>query len=236
MLRLLLWLRLFFSAFIRPAQPQETVKDRLRRLYKNHTVWSYSDARTHMYNAVDCASNQIRLLYGGNYYSWTCGGTTKPDANEVNAEHIVPQSLFDSKTPMVSDLNHLYSSPSKLNNVRSNYKFAEVSYDQCAQWCTGFTCSTTRPSNPDNYSCLSTAKTWMPRTSDRGIVARAVLYFFTMYDGIDISAVGSVETFKKWNRVYAPAAWELARNERLNKTQKNRNPYIDDPSLADQVF
>jgi hypothetical protein len=68
------------------------------------------------------------------------------------------------------------------------------------------------------------------------MVARAVLYFFTMYDGIDISTVGSVATFKAWNPAYAPGAWELARNERLNKTQHNRNPYIDDPTLADQVF
>jgi endonuclease I len=76
----------------------------------------------------------------------------------------------------------------------------------------------------------------MPRRDDRGIVARAVLYFFTMYDGIDIATVGSVDTFKKWNLAYLPAAWERGRNDRLNKTQGNRNPYIDDPSLANEVF
>lgn len=236
MLAVFVWLRFCFYSLTGHAKPQESVKDRLRRLYKDHTVWSYSDARTHMYNEVDCSGNQIRLLYGGNYYDWTCGGSTKPDSTYVNAEHVVPQSLFDSKTPMVSDLNHLYASPAKLNNVRSNYPYAEVSYDDCAQWCIDFACSTTRPSNPDDYSCLSKAKTWMPRKDDRGIVARAVFYFFTMYDGIDIGVVGSVDTFKKWNAAYLPGEWERGRNERMNKTMGNRNPYIDDPSLAEQVF
>jgi endonuclease I len=231
---MLAWLAAL-SNWFRP-ELQESTKDRLQRLYRDHTVWSYSEARTYMYNEVDCQSNQIRLIYGGNFYDWTCGGSNKPSGSIVNAEHVVPQSLFQSETPMVSDLHHLMSSPAKLNSMRANYKFDEVDYSDCTQFCRDYACSTQTPSDPDEYSCLSTAKTWMPRVADRGEIARAILYFFTMYDDYDITTVGTVRVFKKWNSLYPPSAYEKGRNERINQTMGNRNPYIDDPTLVDQVF
>ena len=227
----------FLNRLTQRPRVQESTKSRLQREYKAHKVKSYDSARVDMYNTVDCSNNELFLVYGGNTFDWKCGGTKKPSSTYVNAEHVVPQSFFKSKTPMVSDLNHLFSAPAKLNNVRSNYKFAEFDYSECAQHCKDFECQSGAPSsNPDAYSCLSHSRTWMPRKEDRGRIARAVLYFFTMYDEYDISLVGSAETFKKWNRQYAPDSIEKARNELVNKTQGNRNPYIDDPSLADEVF
>ncbi|OHT03982.1 secreted nuclease [Tritrichomonas foetus] len=214
---------------------QETTKERLKRLYKDHIVRSYDKARTEMYNEVDCDNNQLQLIYSGTTYSWTCHGTKKPSATEINAEHIVPQSTFNSKTPMVSDLHHLLPASSKLNNMRSNYNFTEVEYDDCAQFCRDMSCSKDRPSDPDQYSCLTSDRKWMPMKQDRGRVARSILYFYTMYDEYPIT-VGDVALFKKWNKEYLPGAWEIERNERLNISQGNRNPYIDDPSLVDEAF
>lgn len=225
----------FFSSKTK-ARVQESTKDRLKRLYKDHKVMSYATARTHMYNDIDCADGEIFLIYGGSTYPWKCGGTKKPSATDVNCEHLIPQSTFGKKSPMVSDVNHLFPAPAKLNSVRSNYKFAEVDYSECAQFCKDDSCSTSKPSNPDEYSCLTKSKEWMPRKDDRGRIARAIFYFYTMYDDYHISTVGDVETFKDWNKKYAPDAIEKARNEAVNKTQGNRNPYIDDPSLVDEVF
>ena len=215
--------------------PRETVKERLKRLYSDHVVRSYDKARTVMYNEVDCDEDSIVLIYSGSTYDWICHQSKKPSATYVNAEHIVPQSTFDKKTPMVSDLHHLLPAASKLNNMRSNYNFTEVDYDQCQQFCREMSCSKNRPSNPDEYSCLTKDRKWMPMKEDRGRVARAVLYFYTMYDQYPIS-VGEIELFKKWNRLYKPGQFEKLRNERLNISQGNRNPYIDDPSLADLAF
>lgn len=189
-----------------------------------------------MYNIENCDGGKINLIYGGNTFDWKCGGSKIPSATYVNAEHTIPQSTFHEKTPMVSDLNHLFSSPAKLNNARSNYKFAQFDYSQAKKFCKDFDCQTTVPSNPDDYSVLSKSNTWMPRKDDRGQIARAVLYFYTMYDDYTISTVGDVNTFKEWNRLYPPNSKELSRNEAINKTQGNRNPYIDDPSLADQAW
>ncbi|OHT14264.1 secreted nuclease [Tritrichomonas foetus] len=216
----------------------ETVKERLVRLYKDHKVVSYKNTRILMYNEVDCVDDKINLIYGGNTYDWKCHGTGIPSATVVNAEHTIPQSTFSKKQPMVTDLFHIYSSPSKLNSMRSNYKFAEIDYDTCSYYCRNNECSKTRPSEEtqDEYSCLSgDKKYWMPRKGDKGRVARSVFYFYTMYDG-SVSTVGDLNTFKQWNILYPPDAQEKARCDAINQTQGNRNPYIDDPSLVDEVF
>lgn len=215
----------------------ETVKERLKRLYGAHKALGYSGARVQLYNNVDCQDGAISLLYGGNTYPFKCGGSSMPSGTVVNCEHIVPQSFFGKKSPMVCDIHHLYPTPAKLNNMRSNYPFAEFDYDECYEWCKDNSCSTTRPSNPDQYSCLNHDKHhWMPRKDDRGKVARAVFYFFTMYDMVDMNKVGDLQTFKNWNRQYPPTAFEKYRNDAINKSQGNRNPYIDDYTLVDQAF
>lgn len=215
----------------------ETVKETLRRLYKDHKVVSYKQSRIIMYNQVDCEDGHINLIYGDNTYDWKCGGSSIPSATVVNAEHIVPQSFFGKKNPMVSDLHHLFSAPSKLNNRRSNYVFKQMDYDQCLEFCRDNSCSTTRPSNPDEYSCLGNdKKSWMPIKKDRGTVARAIFYFFTMYDDVDISRVGDVNTFKQWNRDFPPSDADKLRNYNINMTQGNSNPYIEDYTLVEKVF
>ena len=47
--------------------------------------------------------------------------TEHPD--HLNCEHIVPQSLFHKKYPMVSDLHHLYACGNNSNYWRGNLKF-----------------------------------------------------------------------------------------------------------------
>ncbi|EAY06300.1 secreted nuclease, putative [Trichomonas vaginalis G3] len=215
----------------------ESKKEELRRLYGAHKTLGYSKARVQLYNNVDCQGSGIALIYGGNTYSFKCGGSSMPSGTVVNCEHIVPQSFFGKKNPEVCDIHHLYPAPAKLNSMRSNYPFAEFSYDECLDFCKDDSCSTTRPSNPDDYSCRHKDKHhWMPRTEDRGKVARAIFYFMTMYDTVDINKVSTVETLKKWNREHPPGAFEKYRNDAINKSQGNRNPYIDDYTLVDQVF
>ena len=217
----------------------EAFRKQLKAKYAKHKTMSYKNARIEMYNNVDCENNQIHLIYGGNTYSWKCHQKKIPSATYVNAEHIVPQSLFNKKTPYVSDLHHLLSSPSKLNNRRSNFKFGNVNDDDCRYWCIDNDCSTSRPSkNTEEYSCLSVNNIWKPRDADKGEVARAVLYFFTMYDELSfgVSSVGNLKTFIDWSNKYPPSAREIARNKAINQSQGNSNPYVEDPSLVNKAW
>lgn len=230
----------FFCSSNRPLITQdETVKERLRRLYKDHKNYTYRESHYLMYLDADCNDDQIRLIYDTKTYSWKCHAADLPPQTVTNTEHIVPQGFFRSQYPMVSDLHHIFSAPAKANNVRGNLPFNEFNYSQCKLWCKDMSCTplSAIPSNADEYDCISKdKKSWMPRVADRGMIARAVLYFMTMYNCVDISKVGSLALFKKWNTLYPPIDFEVSRNNKLNASQGNRNPYTDDPSLVDQAF
>lgn len=72
-----------------------------------------------------------------------------------------------------------------------------------------------------------------PREKARGNIARAMLYMHTRY-GVPIEN-DLMEMFKQWNRKDPPSKQEISRNDRIEKLQGQRNPYIDDPGLAEQI-
>ncbi|KAK8863652.1 hypothetical protein M9Y10_011340 [Tritrichomonas musculus] len=222
---------------LRPRIDQD-LKNQLQKLYVDHTDRDYASSRRQMYGHTDCEYGALRLIYDTEFFGFTCGKEEIPSASFVNAEHVVPQSTFGKKRPMVSDLHHLISSPNVINNARSNYQFGEFDYSQCNKWCNKNNCKLPVPSDDqkDQYSCVSSSNVFMPRKQDRGEIARAVFYFYTVYPDYKLSTVGNVETFKLWNRLYPPSAFEIARNNAINRSQGNRNPFIDDPSLVDQVW
>lgn len=214
----------------------ETTKQMLKRLYAAHKTYDYTRSKVILYNEVECENDRIELVYVSNDYNWRCHQTVSVSAVDVNAEHVVPQSVFAQKLPMKSDLHHLFACPSKINNKRGNYPYTEVDYNQCKYWCNANQCQTNKPSNPSNYSCITPDNKFMPLDQDKGRVARAIFYFYTMYDQYDINAKFDVSLLKRWNNRFPPNSFEIRRNNRVNQTQGNRNPYIDDFTLVDKAF
>jgi deoxyribonuclease-1 len=45
----------------------------------------------------------------------------------------------------------------------------------------------------------------------------------------------TLEILKSWNKEDPPSQQEIMRNDRIEKIQGNRNPYIDDPTLGDKL-
>ena len=145
----------------------------------------------------------------------------------VNAEHIWPQSYFNSALPMVADLHHLMATLSTPNGRRANLKFAKVS--------------------KATYSTSSGSKLgkegFEPDDTVKGNVARAMFYFIERYsdknirDGMDYNSfwTKNVPMLLEWNRQDPPDANELRRNDLVEDFQGNRNPFIDNPELADRI-
>lgn len=145
----------------------------------------------------------------------------------VNAEHVWPQSYFKSALPMVADLHHLMPTLSVPNGRRANLKFARVSKAV--------------------YSTSSGSKLgkegFEPDDSVKGNVARAMFYFLARYgdknirQGMDYDSfwTANVPMFLDWNRQDPPDANERRRNDLVEGFQGNRNPFIDDPELADRI-
>jgi deoxyribonuclease-1 len=73
-----------------------------------------------------------------------------------------------------------------------------------------------------------------PREIARGNIARALFYMHDTY-GLRLEA-GMLATLKEWHRRDPPSKQEIYRNDRIEALQGRRNPYIDNPALADALL
>ena len=62
-----------------------------------------------------------------------------------------------------------------------------------------------------------------------------ILYLNLRYNE-SIKDVGSIELFLKWNAEDPVSTFEIDRNNKIEKIQGNRNPFIDNPFLATLVW
>ncbi|MDD2804488.1 MAG: endonuclease [Elusimicrobiales bacterium] len=149
------------------------------------------------------------------------------DADGMNAEHSWPQGFFNKAAPMKSDLHHIFPTYIGVNGRRGSEPFGEVS---------SFVYATNSGSKlgPEGFE---------PADAAKGDIARAILYFVVRYydrnirDGADYRDfwTSRVGMFLDWHRQDPPTAAERARNEAIAGFQGNRNPFVDDPSLAEKV-
>jgi hypothetical protein len=147
----------------------------------------------------------------------------------MNVEHVFPQSLFKQDLPMRSDLHHLMATFEHPNGMRGNLPFGAVT-------------------GPADYHNNAGAKRgdfhFEPPDFTKGRVARAMLYFYSRYKDEPFFAVGGpaakfwnpqIQTMLDWNRRFPPTVEELTRNDQVEAYQGNRNPFVDDPGLADRI-
>lgn len=154
------------------------------------------------------------------------GPNIVPDNTVINVEHTWPQSKFSGrfdKETQKSDLHHLFPSDSKVNGVRGNYWFGEVTREKGK-----LPCSASHFGDGDGVSNI-----FEPPDDHKGLVARALFYFSLRYD-LAIPANQEV-TLKKWHNENPVTDEELSRNDEIYKVQGNRNPFIDHPELVDSI-
>ncbi|HBA60135.1 MAG TPA: hypothetical protein DCZ92_04840 [Elusimicrobia bacterium] len=203
---------------------------------------SYKASKAFMYSKADNTG-----CNGGpgivTFYSQVCVKGSSSDGNSyketgdmnadgssgdfINAEHIWPQGYFKSALPMVADLHHLAPTFSVPNGRRANYKFARVA---------NYVYSTSAGSKLGSNA-------FEPTSAVKGNVARALFYFIVRYHDRNISQGMNYTEFWKnnvpmlleWNRQDPPDAAELRRNDQVESFQGNRNPFIDDHTLAERV-
>ncbi|MCM2303509.1 MAG: endonuclease [Elusimicrobia bacterium] len=210
---------------------------------KGHKERSYSEASDYMFakadhviiNGVSGVVDAYSGIFvpgtskeGGDYPErGDSNGDGYSDGQGMNVEHTWPQSLFNKALPMRSDLHHLMATFMHPNSVRGHMPFGVV---------TG---------NAD-YENKAGAKrgngVFEPPDAVKGRVARGLLYFYSRYKDSRMFGRTSVvfwnqqvELMMKWNRQFPPDAFEARRNDLVEQWQGNRNPFIDDYTLADRV-
>lgn len=159
-----------------------------------------------------------------------------------NREHTIPQSWFGEASPMRNDAFHVYPTDGKVNGQRSNYPYGE-----CAS---GVTLSKGKGRLGASTFAGYSGTVFEPADEYKGDLARTYFYFATRYQNIMGSIGGesfnrttypslstwSVSLFLKWHRQDPVSAKETTRNNAIEVHQKNRNPFIDHPELAEFIW
>ncbi len=151
------------------------------------------------------------------------GGST-----DWNREHVYPKSLgspnLGTEGPG-ADAHHLRPADVQRNSSRGSRKFADGSGNSGP--------------TPQGY--------WYPGDEFKGDVARMMMYLYIRYDNRCLPTnvgVGSVspndsnmlQLFLEWNAEDPVSQLELQRNPLLENIQGNRNPFIDNPAFATQIW
>lgn len=228
----------FISKINSSSSNSSTIKEELfKLLQKTHQpVENYKKARELLFGQIDLkyspVDNSTYLV--DRYCDYVAGkedgvGENKiPNPNIINCEHTWPQSKFTknfSEQTQKNDLHHLFAVLSRANSSRSNLPFGEVDgkivANDCSQSYRGVLLN-----NP-------TIKAFEPNEVHKGNVARALFYFSIRYK-IAIDDYQE-EYLRQWHKDDPVDTAELQRNDKVYDVQFNRNPFVDEPSLADKI-
>lgn len=205
-----------------------------------HTQLGYNEARRRMYGAIDNepTRNTVVCVYSGYEdplpYDVN-NSTTYP--NPINCEHTVPQSFYSSAEPMKSDIHHLFPTYQNWNSLRSNFPFSDIDDATTTSWHIEDITLNSIPTNRIDEHSEYFGSTFEPREDHKGDLARAVMYFYTMYPSVgNINDCGDIYTLMAWSYQDPPSAKEIERNNRIETYQGNRNPYVDDVTLIDLAW
>lgn len=153
-----------------------------------------------------------------------------PNNNIMNAEHTWPQSRGAGREPFRGDLHHLFPTDSRANSSRQNFPFGEV--DGGAPF---FGCeSSKRGYIYDPVTGASTGvRGFEPPNEHKGNVARALFYSAALYN----KNISELEEYylRKWHEEDPVDHNEIFRNDLIEESQGNRNPFIDFPELVERI-
>lgn len=241
------------------------LKTALHRIIRNPKVVGYSglkeaylltDTRPDGY-LRDWYSNVTAYEPGSNF-----SAATKEEGLGYNREHLLPQSWFGKKRdPMYSDITHVVPTDARLNTVRNDNPFGEVT-GQASQVGTsenGY--SRWGSPNKELGAPAGLTKVFEPNDSIKGDIARVYFYMMTCYEDTILawhdtwsssrtapfvfSDEGTayepmqewvMTMLMRWSEEDAVDSVETARNNSVFGVQGNRNPFVDYPGLEQLIW
>lgn len=220
----------------------------LRLNYKPSNLPSYSSARNNMYKYIDAADDTVTCVYTG-LKRYLPSNSTNPiavmlDNNSsigINAEHTYPQSKTNNDAGK-SDLHHIYPTRGAANNGRGSIPFGEISPNNIDKWYfEANTLSSTPPANVLHlYSKQQNSTLFEPRDDHKGDVARAMFYYYTMYQSDANAADPNFFNLQKaklceWHLADPVDSMEWARTSRIAPFQSGKvNPFVMDCTLPNR--
>lgn len=229
-------------------QTGTNLKNQLATLITNThtTMLPYTSSSMDTWDAIQLSdldpnnSNNLLLVYGFNDFDAPTNNDRSRDKNLTgnsgcigywNREHTFPQSLanppMSTSTPGVStDIHHLRAADCQWNSTRGNRPFTDGQGD----------------------ATTVGASDWYPGDEWKGDIARMMMYLYVRYGSVTPATtvgVGSTSysplndmpnVFLEWNMEDPVSIQEINRNNVVHSIQGNRNPFIDNPYLANLIW
>ncbi len=229
-------------------QTGQNLRSALHNIIDDHNPASYSALWNHFMNTDAKSNGKVWDMYsddpgGTPPYEFTfiadqCGNySTEGDC--YNREHSFPGSWFNDNAPMYTDLFHLVPTDGYVNNRRSNYPYGEVG---SATW-TSLNGSKLGSCSYPGYSGV----VFEPIDAYKGDFARGYFYMLTRY--MDVSSTfnspmltqgdftdWAISLLLDWHHDDPVSPKETNRNNEIYTIQGNRNPFIDHPEWACDIW
>lgn len=225
----------------------EPLRTALFNIIDGHNSQSYNSLWNHFQN-TDNNGGIVWDIYsdipgGTAAYTFTFGsdqcGNYSTEGDCYNREHTVPQSWFNSQSPMQSDLFQVYPTDGYVNGQRSNYPYGEVDNPSA-------TTSNGSKVGPNTYWGYN-GTVFEPIDDYKGDLARTYFYMMTRYKNAvagwssamftnDNLAPWSNDMLLEWTQQDTVDQKEIDRNNAIYAIQGNRNPFIDNPQWIDLIW
>lgn len=237
----------FLQAQIFPGQMDTELITSLQNTYTPSSTLGYGPARDILYSEIDNVGNDLFGIYTN--FKVTLDPNEDPSISAyqngagINAEHVYPQAYGAGSEPQKSDLHNIFPSKVSVNEARGSCEFGDIEDSDTEKWFFEATQLNTIPtSNIDAYSekddedCM-----FEPRESVKGDIARAVFYFYTIYQSAANGANPNFfhnqkEKLYEWHLADPVDATEEARNNGITDKQGNANPFILDATLVQRAY
>ncbi len=201
------------------------------------------------YEQTDARANgKVWDMYSNCTFSFSNKGGNSSECAGWNREHTVPQSWWGKGTSNQGcDIFQVIPTDAYVNNRRSNHPYGEVNN---ATW-TSQNGSKVGSSSISGYS----GTVFEPIDEYKGDLARGILGAMIKWKGNWTQSEGNstfsgvyddshnygltqygINVFLKWHRQDPVSQKELDRNNAIERTQGNRNPFIDYPELVEYLW
>lgn len=192
---------------------------------------TYREARQYLFGTLHLKRDRhgyyVKDVYCNKKIREGVGRRQIPKVNVINCEHTWPQSKFSKKYPthlQKNDLHHLFPVDARTNSSRSNHIFGEVLGGPANDGCYG---------SKKGRVIGSSELGFEPPEEHKGNVARAMFYFSWKYD-MRIAPLQE-EYLREWHYSDPVDYDEMVRNDLIEDFQGNRNPFIDNPGMVNEV-
>lgn len=229
----------------------------------NHTL-GYGPARDVLYGNIDLNTSTQELSCVYSDFTIVMNYSTNPDPSVhafnlgINTEHAFPQSMGAGDEPARSDMFNIFPSRIEVNSSRGNCPYNDIVDTDTETWFyLNQELSSVPTSNINLYSEKDNDATYgslqpsqqcdfEPREEKKGDIARAIFYFYAIYNSSNQNSYLSYAndaffdamklTLLQWHIDDPVDQDEIDRNNAIKIQQGNDNPFIIDATLASRMY